>query len=59
MFSSPVSSGFKKEFSESNAEIFPLTETSPDVGVRLPVIIWSSVLFPAPFGPTIPTLSPS
>lgn len=30
----------------------------PDVGVNIPPNILSSVVFPAPLGPSIPTISP-
>ena len=33
--------------------------TLPDDGVNVPAIIFARVLFPAPFTPTIPSLSPS
>ena len=59
MFSTPVSSGFRYEISESMAETLPSTCTLPVVGARFPLMIFRSVVFPAPFGPTKPTRSPS
>ena len=35
------------------------TRTTPAAGARSPIIVLSSVDLPAPFGPMIPTISPS
>ena len=44
--------------SSRRADILPFTITSPDVGVRTPVIIFNMVDLPEPFVPMIPTVCP-
>ena len=58
MFSLPVNSELKPLPNSNIEPIFPFTATLPVVGVRIPAIICSSVLFPAPFRPIIPNESP-
>src|SRR5262245_25366637 len=38
---------------------WPSTRASPDVGWMMPASIFTSVVLPAPFAPTTPTISPS
>ncbi len=54
----PLKSGWKPIPSSSNAATRPPSCTCPSVGWVVPVRILSSVLFPAPFRPMMPTDSP-
>jgi len=58
MFSLPVNSGLKPLPNSNIDPILPFTATLPVVGLRIPAITCSSVLFPAPFLPIIPNESP-
>lgn len=53
-----MNSGLNPAPSSNSADTLPLTCTVPEVGLRIPQIICSSVLLPDPFGPMIPTVSP-
>lgn len=57
-FSMPLYSMLKPAPSSSSAEILPLTFTSPEVGLKTPVIIFKMVDLPEPLVPIIPTVSP-
>ena len=66
---SPVSYELAKRLSETNSfdidvvttgyKGLPKYEISPEVGVSTPKSIWIIVVFPAPFGPSKPKISPS
>src|SRR5271157_5042895 len=58
MFSRPVSSGWNPVPTSSRLPTRPWTSTSPSVGSVIRERIFSSVLFPAPLRPMIPTTSP-
>ena len=58
MFSLPVKSGWKPAPSSSKAEREPLTAILPSVGWIIPEINFKIVVFPEPFGPIIPNVSP-
>src|SRR5439155_13574947 len=57
-FSRPENSGLKPAPNSSSAAMRPRVTTPPVVGCRMPATICSSVLFPQPFGPTSPSVSP-
>ena len=57
-FSRPVNSESNPAPSSSSAATRPHRPTLPAVGVMVPAIIWSRVLLPDPFSPTIPKLEP-
>ena len=52
-FSRPEISGWKPAPSSISAEIRPVTETRPVVGLVMPATHFSIVLFPEPFRPTM------
>ena len=54
MFSRPVSSRLKPTPRDSNGVTRPHTATRPAVGGRMPAIVRSSVVFPAPLRPMTP-----
>ena len=58
MFSLPVRSKSKPDPSSSMGTIFPRQITLPEVGFNIPEITFKSVLFPAPFRPISPSVSP-
>ena len=58
MFSRPVSSGWKPVPTSSRLPTLPRISARPAVGSVIRERIFSSVLFPAPFRPMIPTTSP-
>ena len=58
MFSRPENSGWKPAPSSRREAIRPRVMISPEVGWVMPVSSLSSVLFPAPFSPMIPTVEP-
>src|SRR6266581_2043359 len=58
MFSCPVRSGWNPVPSSSSAEVRPFNFTSPRVGALTPESTLSSVLFPAPLRPMMPTVLP-
>ncbi|MCY1363922.1 hypothetical protein D9M69_507040 [compost metagenome] len=58
VFCRPVKSGWKPMPSSSSAATRPCKWMSPQVGWVVPVIIFNSVLLPAPLTPTMPTASP-
>ena len=57
-FCRPVKSAWKPMPSSSSAATRPVMCTPPVVGCVVPVIIFSSVLLPAPLMPMMPTASP-
>ncbi len=56
-FSRPVNSALNPAPSCKSTSL-PFTSTLPSVGLRTPEIIFSSVLFPAPFRPRMPSVVP-
>ena len=58
IFSLPVSSGWKPVPTSSRLATRPRSTTRPAVGSVIRLNIFSSVLFPAPLRPMIPTASP-
>jgi len=56
--SRPLNSGLKPAPSSSKAATRPAHKTRPLVGLRIPVMIWRSVLLPEPFGPSMAKTSP-
>src|SRR6185436_10089695 len=59
MFSRPVSSGWKPVPTSSRLDTRPSRSMCPRVGGVIRERIFSSVLFPAPLGPMMPTTSPT
>jgi len=59
MFSRPVSSGCRPAFSSMSAPTRPFVHTCPDHGVDTRDASRSDVDLPLPFGPMIPSASPS
>ncbi len=57
-FSTPLYSGLKPEPSSSRAATRPLVRSSPALGVSVPQTSCSSVDFPDPLRPMMPTVSP-
>ena len=57
-FSRPVKSGLKPLPSSSSAPSLPFTRMAPEVGLTVPAIICSSVVFPDPLRPTMPSVVP-
>src|SRR5471032_1006635 len=58
-FSRPVSSGWKPVPTSSRLDTRPVRSTYPSVGGVMRDSTFSSVLLPAPFGPTMPITSPT
>src|SRR3954453_14990096 len=54
----PVRSLLKPTPKASSVDTRPCTSTRPSVGGRMPAIVRTSVDFPAPFAPMIPTTDP-
>ena len=54
----PVKSAWNPVPSSRSEETRPSVRTAPTEGVVVPVMIFKSVLLPAPFRPTMPTDSP-
>src|SRR3954466_1862944 len=59
MFSRPVSSGWNPVPTSSRAATRPRVRDTPSVGAVILARILSTVLFPAPLAPTMPSDSPS
>ena len=59
MFSLPESSALNPVPKDSKAEVSPLTVSIPSSGRSKPASNRHNVLLPAPFAPTIPTMSPA
>src|SRR3954468_24004755 len=59
MFSRPVSSRLNPTPSDSNGVTRPHTATRPAVGGRMPAIVRSSVVLPAPLRPMTPYTAPA